>query len=106
MSQNHPLFPPKESVKDKSKQEEEKQKYSEKQERVHGQVTRKEQSEESADRESRQQENQTHVSGVGGYVLAHPRWCSSSFYIVEQFTVIEIVKTNSCCTNKISSTDY
>jgi len=73
MSQNHPLFPPKEGVKDKSKQEEEKQKHSEKQERVYGQVTRKEQSEESADRESRQQENQTHVSGVGGYVLAHPR---------------------------------
>lgn len=73
MSQNHPLFPPKEGVKDKSKQEEEKQKHSEKQERVHSQVTRNEQSEESADWESRQQENQTHVSGVGGYVLAHPR---------------------------------
>ena len=73
MSQNHHLFPPKESVKDKSKQEEETQKHSEKQERGHGQVTWKEQSEESADRESRQQENQTHVSGVGGYVLAHPR---------------------------------
>jgi len=73
MSQIHPLFPPKESVKDKSKQEEEKQKHSEKQERVQGQVTRKEQSEESADRESRQQENQMHVSAVGGYVLAHPR---------------------------------
>lgn len=73
MSQNYPLFLPKESVKDIAKHEEEKQKHGEKQERVHGQVIRKEQSEESADRESRQQENQTHVGVVGGYVLAHPR---------------------------------
>jgi hypothetical protein len=73
MSQNHPLFPPKESVKDKSKHEEERRKHTEKQERVQGQVTWKEQSEESAEQESRQQENQMHVSGVGGYVMAHPR---------------------------------
>jgi hypothetical protein len=28
------------------------------------------------------------VSGVKGYVLANPRWCSSSFPSAWQFTVI------------------
>jgi hypothetical protein len=36
-------------------------------------VTQQEQSHQDSDREPRQQENQTQVNVVGGYVLAHPR---------------------------------
>lgn len=72
-SQNQPLLPSKEKVRGKAKYEKDKQKQNDKQERVQDLVTQQEQSHEDLDRESRQQENQTQVSGVGGYVLAHPR---------------------------------
>lgn len=106
-SQNQLLLPSKEKAREKARYEKDKQKQNDKQERLQDLVTQQEQSHQDSDRESRQQENQIQMNVVGGYVLAHPRWwwcccwwwCSSSFLSVGQFTVIEIVNRNTCCTN-------
>lgn len=64
---NQPVLPSKEKVREKARYEKDKQ------ERLQDLVTQQEHNHQDSDRESRQQENQTQASVVGGYVLAHPR---------------------------------